>query len=117
MLQHAELVANKILKAGSLVTDAEYMSPAMKENVWYVKSGLESVKVSMNKVLVSNIDVDIVTSTSELDYSMSTMTQEDVIQKEPFKISVDDYDSELDEISRREIIDFELEGSDEIDTI
>ena len=80
-MQHAELVDKEMLKAGSLVTDAEYMSPAMKDSLWYVKSGLESVKVNMNKVLVSNIDVDIVTSISELDYSMSTMTQEDVILK------------------------------------
>ena len=104
-LQHDELVDNEILKAGSLVTDAEYMSPAMKDSLWYVKSGLEPVKVNMKKVLVSNIYVDIVTSTSELDYSMSTMTQEDVIQKEPFKLSADDYDNILDEISRRETID------------
>eukprot|EP00957_Ditylum_brightwellii_P061363 4657706-Ditylum_brightwellii.AAC.1 len=31
MLQHDELVDIEILKAGSLVTDTEYMSPAMKE--------------------------------------------------------------------------------------
>eukprot|EP00957_Ditylum_brightwellii_P127917 9754963-Ditylum_brightwellii.AAC.1 len=93
------------------------MSPAMKDSLWYVKSGLESVKVNMNKILVSSIDVDIVKSTSELDFSMSTMTQEDVIQKEPFKLSFDDYDNILDEISRRGIIVFELGGSDEIDTI
>ena len=67
-LQHDELVDNEILKAGSLVIDAEYMSPAIKESLWYVKSGLESVKVNINKVLVSNIYIDIVTSTSELDY-------------------------------------------------
>eukprot|EP00957_Ditylum_brightwellii_P176961 13479875-Ditylum_brightwellii.AAC.1 len=30
-LQHEELVDNEILKLGSLVSDAEYMSPAMKE--------------------------------------------------------------------------------------
>eukprot|EP00957_Ditylum_brightwellii_P185233 14105311-Ditylum_brightwellii.AAC.1 len=30
-LQHDELVDNEILKAISLVTDAEYMSPAMTE--------------------------------------------------------------------------------------
>eukprot|EP00957_Ditylum_brightwellii_P044519 3376826-Ditylum_brightwellii.AAC.1 len=30
-LQHDELVHNEILKVGSLVTDAEYTSPAMKE--------------------------------------------------------------------------------------
>ena len=47
---------------------------------------------------------------------MSTMTQEDVIQKEPFKLNVDYYDI-LDEISRRETIDVELGGSDEVDTI
>eukprot|EP00957_Ditylum_brightwellii_P196849 14998056-Ditylum_brightwellii.AAC.1 len=31
MLQHDELIDNETLKAGSLVTDAEFMSPAMKE--------------------------------------------------------------------------------------
>eukprot|EP00957_Ditylum_brightwellii_P175206 13338985-Ditylum_brightwellii.AAC.1 len=67
------------------------MSPAMKESLWYVKSGLEPVKVNMNK--------------------------EDVIQKEPLKLSVNDYDNILDEISRRETIDFELGSSVEIDTI
>eukprot|EP00957_Ditylum_brightwellii_P016958 1278825-Ditylum_brightwellii.AAC.1 len=72
MLQHDELVDKEILKAGSLVSDAEYMSPAMKDNV------------------------DIVTSTSDLDYSMSTVAQEHVIQKEPFKLSADDYDNILD---------------------
>eukprot|EP00957_Ditylum_brightwellii_P156286 11895277-Ditylum_brightwellii.AAC.1 len=49
MLQHDELVGNKILKVASLVTDAEYMSPAMKESLWHVKSGLKSVKVNVNK--------------------------------------------------------------------
>ena len=48
---------------------------------------------------------------------MSTMTQEDVIQKEPFKLSINNYDNILDDISRRETIDFELGGSDEIKTI
>eukprot|EP00957_Ditylum_brightwellii_P084910 6456689-Ditylum_brightwellii.AAC.1 len=33
MLQHDELVDNELLKAGSLVTDSDYMSPAMKESV------------------------------------------------------------------------------------
>eukprot|EP00957_Ditylum_brightwellii_P019758 1491591-Ditylum_brightwellii.AAC.1 len=61
----------------------------------------------MKYVLVANIDVDIVTSTSELDYY--------VIQKEQFKPSVDDYNSILDEISRRVTVDFELGCSDEID--
>eukprot|EP00957_Ditylum_brightwellii_P013913 1050078-Ditylum_brightwellii.AAC.1 len=41
--------------------------------------GLGPVKVNMNKVLVSDTDVDIATSTSKLDCSMSTMAQEDVI--------------------------------------
>eukprot|EP00957_Ditylum_brightwellii_P058393 4428044-Ditylum_brightwellii.AAC.1 len=49
MLQHDEIVDKGMLKAGSLVSDAEYMSPAMKDSWWYVKSGLEPVKVNMNK--------------------------------------------------------------------
>eukprot|EP00957_Ditylum_brightwellii_P006442 488981-Ditylum_brightwellii.AAC.1 len=71
----------------------------------------------MEEVLVSNLDINIVTSTSELDYSMSSMTQEDVIEKEIFKLSVDDYDNTLHEISRRESNDFEIGGSDEIETV
>eukprot|EP00957_Ditylum_brightwellii_P209595 15362401-Ditylum_brightwellii.AAC.1 len=48
-LQYDELVDKETLKAGSLVTDAEYMSLAMKDSLWYVKSGLELVKINMNK--------------------------------------------------------------------
>eukprot|EP00957_Ditylum_brightwellii_P172581 13138209-Ditylum_brightwellii.AAC.1 len=33
----------------SLVADTEYTSPAMKYSLWYVKFGLEPVKVNMNK--------------------------------------------------------------------
>ena len=50
-LQCDELIDKEMLKAGSLVTDTECMSPAMKESLWYVKFGLKSVKVNMNKVL------------------------------------------------------------------
>eukprot|EP00957_Ditylum_brightwellii_P155527 11838559-Ditylum_brightwellii.AAC.1 len=79
-----------MLNAGSLVSDAECMSPAMKDSLWYVKSGLEPVKVNMEK--------------------------EDVIQKEPFKLSANDYSNILGEISRRESIDFDLGSSDEFHT-
>eukprot|EP00957_Ditylum_brightwellii_P166066 12643458-Ditylum_brightwellii.AAC.1 len=48
-LQHDEIADKEMLKAGSLVTDAEYMSPAMKDSLWYAKSGLEPVKLNMNK--------------------------------------------------------------------
>eukprot|EP00957_Ditylum_brightwellii_P065574 4973734-Ditylum_brightwellii.AAC.1 len=48
-LQHDEKVDKEILKAGSIATDAEYMSPAMKESLCHVQSGLEPVKVNMNK--------------------------------------------------------------------
>eukprot|EP00957_Ditylum_brightwellii_P173424 13204380-Ditylum_brightwellii.AAC.1 len=48
-LQHDEIVDNEILKAGSLVSDAEYMSPAVKDSLWHIKSVLKSVKVNMNK--------------------------------------------------------------------
>eukprot|EP00957_Ditylum_brightwellii_P211309 15366029-Ditylum_brightwellii.AAC.1 len=38
-----------MMKAGSLVSDAEYMSLAMKDSLWYGKSGREPVKVNMEK--------------------------------------------------------------------
>eukprot|EP00957_Ditylum_brightwellii_P050810 3852587-Ditylum_brightwellii.AAC.1 len=64
-LQHDEIVENTILKSGTLVSDANYMCSAMKDSMWHVKSGIKAVK--------------------ELDYSMSIITQEDVIEKEQFK--------------------------------
>eukprot|EP00957_Ditylum_brightwellii_P195718 14911447-Ditylum_brightwellii.AAC.1 len=89
----------------------------MKDNMWYIKSGIEPVNINMEKLLISNLGVNIVTSISELEYSMSDMIQEGVIEKEPFKLSVDDYENILHEISRRESIDFEIGGSDEIKTV
>eukprot|EP00957_Ditylum_brightwellii_P098591 7510287-Ditylum_brightwellii.AAC.1 len=87
MLQYDEIVDNELMKSGTLVSDAEYMSPAMKYSKWYVKLGIETVIVSMENVLVSNLDVNIVTSTLELDYFMKSVTQEDVTEKEPFRLS------------------------------
>eukprot|EP00957_Ditylum_brightwellii_P180311 13736100-Ditylum_brightwellii.AAC.1 len=49
LIKESTYVDKEILKAGSLVTDAECMSPAIKESLWYVKSWLEPVKVNMNK--------------------------------------------------------------------
>eukprot|EP00957_Ditylum_brightwellii_P064132 4865344-Ditylum_brightwellii.AAC.1 len=48
-LQHDEIVNKEMSKAGSLVPGTEYMSPALKDSLWYVKSGLEPVKVDINK--------------------------------------------------------------------
>eukprot|EP00957_Ditylum_brightwellii_P001165 91689-Ditylum_brightwellii.AAC.1 len=117
MLQHYEIVDNELLKSGTLVSNAEYTSPGMKGSMWYVKSGIGSVKINMEKQLVSNFDVDIVTSTLKLDYSMSNISQEDAIEKETFTLSVDDYENTLHEISRRESIGFEIGGSNEIETV
>eukprot|EP00957_Ditylum_brightwellii_P149259 11366809-Ditylum_brightwellii.AAC.1 len=71
MLQHDEIVDNELLKSETLVSDAEYMSPVIKDSMWCVKSGIESVKVNIENVLVSSLDVDIVISTTELDYFMT----------------------------------------------
>eukprot|EP00957_Ditylum_brightwellii_P201139 15324217-Ditylum_brightwellii.AAC.1 len=117
ILQHGDIVDNELLKSGTLAFDAEYMSPVMKDSMWYVKSGIESVKVNMERVFVSSCDVDIVASTSDLYYSMSNMTQKDVIEKEPFELGVNDYKNILCEISRRESIDLETGCSDEIKAV
>eukprot|EP00957_Ditylum_brightwellii_P017837 1343307-Ditylum_brightwellii.AAC.1 len=71
----------------------------------------------MEKVLASKLDMNIITSISELDYFTSSMTQEDVIEEKPFKLSVDDYENILHEILRRESIDLGIGGSDEIETV
>eukprot|EP00957_Ditylum_brightwellii_P109907 8383740-Ditylum_brightwellii.AAC.1 len=90
-LQHYETIDNELLKSGALVSDVEHMSPTTKDSMWYVKSGIESVKVNMEK--------------------------EDVVKKEPFKFSVNDYENIFHETSRRESIDFEIGSNDGIKTV
>ena len=107
---------NEILREGTLVADAEYMTPASKDSVWYVRNEVEPIKVDVKKLLIPRLDVHIVTSISELDYSISTMTEDDIIIKEPFKLSDFNCDLILDEKLRRDNIDFDIGEYDEIDT-
>eukprot|EP00957_Ditylum_brightwellii_P099807 7603401-Ditylum_brightwellii.AAC.1 len=45
--QHDKIVDNELLKSGTLVSDAEYMSPAIKDSMWYVKSRIKAVNINM----------------------------------------------------------------------
>ena len=116
-LQQDETYDNEILKEGCLVSDAEYLTPAMKDSSWYINSKLDAVKVDMKKVIVPKLDVSIAKSSSDLDYTMSSMTQKEIDEKEPFKLSSEDYDAIMDEIHRRESVEFEVEEYSDIETV
>ena len=89
----------------------------MKDSSWYINSKLDAVKVDMKKVLVPKLDVSIAKSSSDLDYTMSSMTQKEIDEKEPFKLSSEDYDAIMDEIHRRESVEFEVEDYSDIETV
>ena len=80
-------VDNDLIKEGSLVCEAEYMSPAQKGLLWYMipKEGTISTVVDMGKVLIAMLSVSVITSTSQLDRSMSNLTLSNIIERKPFK--------------------------------
>eukprot|EP00957_Ditylum_brightwellii_P094648 7207675-Ditylum_brightwellii.AAC.1 len=82
-----------MLKAGSLVLDAEYTSLAMKDSTC-IKHRCRNCYIYIRTGLLN-----------------------EYYDTGGFELSVNDYDNILDEILRRETIHFELGDSDEIDTI
>ncbi len=46
------MTENDHFKAQTLLCDAEYMTPAMKDTLWYVRTEVETVKVDMKKVVI-----------------------------------------------------------------
>ena len=93
------------------------MTQAMKDSLWYINSRLDSIKVDMKKVLLPNLEVSIAKLSSDLDYSMSNMTQKDIDEKEPFKLSSRDYEAIMEEKHRRESVHFEIECSDDFEIV
>jgi hypothetical protein len=117
-LQEDITVNDELLKSGTLVCDAEYQSQAQPGSLWYVRSSNETqpIKLQVSKILITDLSVDIIDGVSQLDRSMRSMTQEEVSARKPFKLSSYDYDRIIDEISRREEIDYEIGSDDEIET-
>ena len=84
------------------------MSPAHRGSLWYLipKEGTISTVVDMGKVLITRLSVSVITSISQLDRSMSNLTLSDIIDRKPFKLCQSDYDAIMEEISRREVIEY-----------
>ena len=102
------------ITSGNLVCDAEYLSPAQKGSNWYVtpsKNDVLHVVIEMSKVLVTNIPINIVTGLSELDRNMKTLTKSDLRIKKPFLLTVDVKNQIIDEIRRRDCMEYTVGGS------
>lgn len=107
-LQNDVVVNGDRISSGMLVCDAEYLSPAFKGSNWYVTpiGGTISVIIQMSKVLISNIDVKVVTERSQLDRDMKSLSNADILSKKPFKLSDNDKKTIIDEIRRREAMEY-----------
>ena len=114
-LQENIEVDNNLSKEGSLVCKAEYMSPAQKGSLWYLipKKGAISTVVDMGKVLIARLSVSVITSISQLDRSISNLTSSDIIERKPIKLCKLDYDDIVEEISRREVIEYGIDIDNE----
>ena len=69
----------------------------------------------MGKVLSARLSVSVITSISELDRPMSNLTLSDIIEKKPFKLCKLDYDDIMEEMSRREVIEYDIDIDNEED--
>jgi len=107
-LQNDVVVNGDRISSGMLVCDAEYLSPAFKGSNWYVTpiGGTISVIIQMSKVLISNIDVKVVTERSQLDRDMKKLSNADILSKKPFRLSDNDRKTIIDEIKRRDAMEY-----------
>ena len=62
----------------------------------------------MGKVLIARLSVSVITSKSQLDRSMSNLTLREINDRKPFKLCQSDYDDITEEMSRREVIDYDI---------
>jgi hypothetical protein len=117
-LQQDMNVNGDCISSGELVCDAEYLSPAQLGSLWYVTPDEDTmpIVVEMSKVLVCNLAVNIVTELSDLDNCVSTLSADDLLVKQPFKLSDHDLNSILDEIRRREAMEYEIGDEDIIES-
>ena len=116
-LQENIKVDNDLIKEGSLVCEAEYMSPAQEGSLWYLipKEGTISTAVDMGKVLIARLSVSVITSISQLDRSVNNLTLSNIIERKPFKLCGLDYDDIMEEISRKEVIEYDIDADNEED--
>jgi hypothetical protein len=107
-LQNDVEVNGDRISSGTLVCDAEYLSPAFKGSNWYVTpiGNIVSVVVEMSKVLISNIDVELATERSQLDRNLKVLTSSEILSKKPFRLSDNDRKNIIDEIRRREAMEY-----------
>jgi hypothetical protein len=91
------------------------MSPAQKGSLWYLiqKDGTISTVVDMGKVLIARLSVSVITSKSQLDRSMNNLTLKEINDRKPFKLCQSDYDDIMEEMSRREVIEYDIDIDNE----
>ena len=93
------------------------MSPAQEGSLWYLipKEGTISTVIDMGKVFIARLSVSVINSTSQLDKCMSTLTSSDIIERKPFKLCKLDYDDMMEEMSRRDVIEYDIDIDNEED--
>ena len=74
-----------------------------------------STVVDMCKVLIAMLSVSVITSISQLDRSMSNLTLREINDMKPFKLCQLDYDDTMEEMSRREVIEYDIDIDNEED--
>ena len=67
----------------------------------------------MGKVLIARLSVSVITSESQLDISMSNLTLNGITDRKPFKLCWLEYDDIMEEMSRREVIKYDIDIDNE----
>jgi hypothetical protein len=103
------------IEAGELVCDAVYWETLPRaKHWWYPKGETDTVTVRMQQVVASNLRLDEISTTNKLP---NTCRKREATSVGARRISNHDHDEILDEIARRDALEYEEEEPEEEEII
>ena len=98
-----------VLKAGELVCDAEYFNKVGGASLWYTPMQGEGsrTKVRVQQVLAADLNLAPISVDNKLPSNMSKKKKEEATKLGALKVKSEDHEELLDEINRRECIEYE----------
>ena len=116
-LQTAIKVDKDILPSGSMACKAEFFSPAREKSRWYLRppEGQMMTIVAMRNILVPDLKVHIITHRHQLDMNMRTLSDNEILHREPFFLSENKYSLIKEIQERRSGMEYDIINEDDID--
>ena len=96
---------------GELVCEVRYVYAIQKDSHWYMfkKNDTSKILVEVTTVVAHSLDVSIIVEKRLLPDKLKKMTPEALQAQKPFELSLHQHDTIIDEIERRDRMEFDRE--------